>query len=329
MRKTVILLVCSILTGVLTVFAWGFWAHKRINRMASFTLPPEMIGFYKKHIDFIESHAVDPDMRRNAVPEEAPRHYIDVDHYGAHAFDSLPVYWKDAVQKYSEDTLNSYGIVPWYIVHMLYRLTEAFQERNQDRILYYSANIGHYIADAHVPLHCTENYNGQLTDQVGIHGFWESRLPELLGNQYDYFTGRAVYISKPQEETWKIVKASFAALDSVLHFEKDLSKRFDTDRKFAFEQRGNKMVKVYSKDFSEAYHTMLSGMVERRMQAAILSVGSFWYTAWVNAGSPDLNELGTREASDSLKIKLKEEEDLWKKGKVKGSHGHDNSETGD
>src|SRR6186713_1944702 len=111
MRKTAILLVCSILAGVLSVFAWGFWAHKRINRMASFTLPPEMIGFYKKHIDFIEAHAVDPDMRRNAVPEEAPRHYIDVDHYGAHAFDSLPVYWKDAVQKYSEDTLNAYGIV--------------------------------------------------------------------------------------------------------------------------------------------------------------------------------------------------------------------------
>jgi len=164
---------------------------------------------------------------------------------------------------------------------------------------------------------------------VGIHGFWESRLPELLGDQYDYFAGRAVYISKPQEETWKIVKASFAALDSVLHFERDLNKSFASDQKFAFEQRGNAMAKVYSKAYSEAYHEMLSGMVERRMQAAILSVGSFWYTAWVNAGSPDLNRLGDKEASDSLLIKLKEEEELWKKGKVKGSHGHENTETGD
>src|SRR5438552_2121479 len=77
-------------------FSWGFFGHKRINKMAVFTLPPEMIGFYKKHVDYITDHAVDPDRRRNVNPDEAPRHYIDLDHYGAHPFDSIPKWWKNA-----------------------------------------------------------------------------------------------------------------------------------------------------------------------------------------------------------------------------------------
>ena len=44
--------------------SWGFYGHKRINRMAVFTLPPEMVTFYKQHIEFVTNHAVDPDKRR-------------------------------------------------------------------------------------------------------------------------------------------------------------------------------------------------------------------------------------------------------------------------
>src|SRR5574337_91252 len=107
--------------------SWGFYGHKHINRMAVFTLPPEMFGFYKKHIEYITDHAVDPDMRRYSVAEEAPSHYIDIDHYGPNCFDSVPRWWKKAVAKYSEDTLNAYGIVPWWIDVMTYRLTQAFK----------------------------------------------------------------------------------------------------------------------------------------------------------------------------------------------------------
>jgi hypothetical protein len=174
-------------------------------------------------------------------------------------------------------------------------------------------------------LHCTENYNGQLTNQVGIHAFWESRIPELLGDNYDFFAGRARYISDPQKEAWNIVKASFNALDSVLNFERKLGATFAQDQKFAFEQKGNKSAKVYSQEYTKAYSTMLDGMVERRMQAAIVSVGSFWYTAWVNAGSPDLSNL-SKTVSDSLKLKLQEEEYLWKNGKLKGGQGHEEQE---
>lgn len=299
-----------------SIFAWGFWAHKQINRMAVFTLPPEMIGFYKKHIDFISEHAVDPDKRRYANPEEAPRHYIDADNYGDHPFDSIPQRWSDAVKKYGEDSLKAHGIVPWHINSMYYQLTDAFKEKNIERILKVSADIGHYIGDAHVPLHCTKNYNGQLTNQVGIHGFWESRIPELLGNDYDYFTGRAQYIEAPLKIAWKIVRDSYAAKDSVLLFEKQLTEKFDPDKKYAFEDRLGATVKTYSSEFSKTYNEMLGNMVERRMRESVIMVGSFWYTAWVNAGQPDLDSIMSFQMSDEYKKQLDAEEKMWRTGKA-------------
>ena len=314
------ILIC---TSITFAFAWGFWAHKRINHMAVFTLPPGMIGFYKKNIDYITEHAVDPDKRRYTFAEEAPRHYIDLDHYGEHPFDSVPKYWKDAVNKFSEDTLNAYGIVPWWVDKMLLRLTDAFREKDATKILKTSADIGHYIADAHVPLHCTENYNGQFTNQVGIHGFWESRVPELFGDQYDYFTGRSEFIKSPIDKMWQIVKESFNAKDSVLKFEALLNEKFSPDQKYAFEQRGNATVKAYSKEYTTEYSKMLDGMVERRLRSSIIDVGSFWYTAWVNAGQPDLDRMQEYKMSAEEKKQLEEEDKMWKTGKVKGNKGHD------
>ena len=247
------ILILSLLSLLILVFipkeksqSWGFYGHKRINRMAVFTLPPEMVSFYKKHIEFITNHAVDPDKRRYSVEGEAPRHYIDIDHYGEHAFDSVPKFWKAAIAKYSEDTLMAYGIVPWQIEKHYYKLLNAFKDENLDRILQYSADLGHYIADSHVPLHTTENYNGQLTGQRGIHGFWESRIPELKAEDYDYFVGRARYIESPLKMAWKTVYDSHMAVDSVLKFEAMLNKDFPQDQKYAYENRGNLMMKVYS-----------------------------------------------------------------------------------
>ena len=170
--------------------AWGFWAHQRINRIAVFLLPPEMLTLYKPSIDYLTEHAVDPDKRRYASPDEAPRHYIDLDHYCTLPCDELPKRWNDAVEKYTEDTLKAYGIVPWRIQQMMYWLTDAFKEKDKGKILRLSAELGHYIADSNVPLHTTENYNGQLTNQYGIHGFWESRIPELFESRY--FNGYVV-----------------------------------------------------------------------------------------------------------------------------------------
>ena len=304
-------------------YSWGFFAHRKINRMAVFTLPEGMIGFYKQHIEYISEHATDPDKRRNMNADEAPRHYIDIDHYGIHPFDSVPLYWNDAVKKYSEDTLQAYGILPWYIERMMYRLTEAFRTGNLDQILHNSADIGHYVADAYVPLHTTENYNGQLTNQIGIHGFWESRNPELKSEDYDYWVGRAKYIDKPIKNAWNAVKSSHAGVDSVLKFEAELNSKYSPDKKFSFENRGSALMRVYSEEYTTEYNNMLDGMVERRMRAAIISIGSMWYTAWVNSGKPNLDRFNDKDISDSLKQFNKTNEVLWKNIITVKNKGHE------
>lgn len=296
-----------VFTGIIFLFGgWGFFGHQRINRLAVFALPPEMIGFYKANISYITEASVNPDRRRFIVADEAPRHYIDLDHYGDSAIYTLPRYWNDAVTKLTEDTLKAYGILPWHINRMYYSLKDAFQIRDPDRILKLSAEIGHYIGDAHVPLHTTENYNGQLTGQEGIHALWESRLPELFSEEYNFFIGKASYIVNPQLAAWEAVKGSHLAVDSVLREEKRLADSL-ISYKYSFETKGRQTVKVYSKEYADAYHRILHGMVERRMRAAIKLTADIWYTAWIDAGQPDLTELlYYKPSAEELKLRRKE-----------------------
>ncbi len=363
---------------------WGFFGHKRINRMAVFTLPPEMMVFYKKNIEFITEHAVDPDKRRYATKHEAPRHFMDLDRYGKAPFDNLPRNWTDALAKFTDiyivknqkDTIkfldnekssvgkkfivfksdyikkklhldsitidkrtykrffqlnvernfyeddwqvpvdslkklfasiglsiacdavfakenfSQHGIVPYNLQRVQEKLTDAFRKKDVTKILRMSAEIGHYIGDAHVPLHTTENYNGQLTNQNGIHGFWESRIPELYADdEYDFFVGKAEYMERPDKQYWDIVLKSHEYVDSVLIIEKDLSKIFPTDRQFCFEERLGKTIRTQCSEYTRAYSERLAGMVEARMRSSILSVGSAWQTAWIDAGQPDLSKI--------------------------------------
>ena len=278
-----------------------------------------MMVFYKTNIDFISEHAVDPDMRRYAIAEEGPRHYIDIDRYGSFPYDSLPRNWNDAVIKFSEDTLQKHGIVPWWIQTMQRRLTNAFKEKNSARILQLSAEIGHYLADAHVPLHASSNHNGQHTGQHGIHGFWESRVPELLAEkEWDFFIGKATYIKAPADFIWERVLESAAAADSVLKYEKDLSQQFLEDQKFAFEERNGKIIRQYSSAFSKAYDEKLNGMIERRMRQSIYAVASFWYTAWVDAGQPDLSKLNNQAFTTEDMAEFEFLQQAWRNNSIKG-----------
>ncbi len=270
-------------------YSWGFWGHRYINYNAVFLLPPSMFGFYKQHIGYLTEHAADADMRRYAIKEEAPRHYIDLDQYHKNDSSRIPVQWQDAVNRFSVDSLNAHGIVPWWIMVMHQRLKIAFAEKDMEQVLKLSADIGHYIADAHVPLHASSNHNGQKTDQLGIHAFWESRLPELFAEkQYDLLLGRADYLKEPLPFIWERVYESGAAADTVLGMEKDLSRMFADHERMSFEYRNNRLVRQFSEKYAARYHKQLNGMVERRMRASIYAIASFWYTAWVEAGQPDL-----------------------------------------
>lgn len=314
-----LIIIFSFLVSFFPAYSWGFYGHKRINFLSVFLLPPEMLVFYKQHIRYLEEHAVDPDKRRYAIPLEGPRHYIDLDKYGVYPFDSLPRRWYDAVDKLGEDTLMAHGIAPWWIQTMLSRLTTAFREKNAARILKLSADLGHYIADAHVPLHTSSNHDGQHTGQKGIHGFWESRIPELLAEkQWDLMAGRAQYLEKPGTFIWDRVLESALAADSVLRIEKELSQQFPADRRFSFETRNGVIVRQYSSGYTIAYDRAMQGMVERRMRASIFAVASFWYTAWVNAGQPSLRQLAQPQWSEADQAELEEIQSAWQKGGILG-----------
>lgn len=382
---------------------WGFFGHRKVNRMAVFTLPQEVIGFYKKNIEFITEHAVDPDKRRYATKHEAVRHYIDIDHWDVYPFEKVPRDLHEAFLSYAtvsvisenKDTLNfamatcrtasdsenlvfdcdfeykafydeifpsyyddeiscscefvkeyltaaslekigdckklvfvdhfrEYGVLPYWLPQIYNNLIKAMANHDKQRILRLSAEIGHYIGDAHVPLHTTENYNGQLTDQVGIHAFWESRLPELFANEeYDFMVGKAEYIKNPKEYFWKMVMDSHAHLDEVLDFEKRLSENYPQDEQFCFDERNERTIKTQCKAYAEAYHTEMDGMVEERMKSAVHALGSVWYSAWIDAGQPDL-EMDEVSWDEAELEKQKELESKFKKGSIKGrDHGNE------
>ena len=300
----VVLLLCS---------GWGFFGHWQINRHAVFLLPPEMSGFFKHHMEFIQEAAVNPDKRRYAVKGEAARHYIDLDRYRGK---DLPKSWEDAVECYGEDSLDAHGVLPWNLRRTIGALQSAFLAKDPDRILKISADLGHYVGDAHVPLHTTSNYDGQQTGQHGLHGFWESRLPELFFNEYDFLIGPAEYEPDIQSRIWDMVYQSHGMVDSVLMLERKLFNELP-DRKFGFETRSGMTVKVVSQEYARQYHELLQGMVERQMRRAVKCLADLWYTAWVDAGQPDLESIRGVVFSDEILAARRSELQSWKERNFK------------
>jgi len=349
---------------------WGFFAHRRINRLAVFTLPEQMFPLFKTNIDFLTEHAVDPDKRRYAFRLEAPRHFLDLDRYegsclprsltegfssysflrfirasdtlSIHVADSswcnedvlatviagdkvfyfpksqirklygfqvLPAYYNqnyallpDSFKLFSmamnftpekiifEDHFSEHGLVPYIVKQQYEKLVKAFIVRDAASIINIAADIGHYIADAHVPLHACSNYNGQKSDQLGIHAFWESRIPELFADEtYDFLVGRSHYIRDVDDYIWKVVHESGQLSDSVLLLESKLKAQYPRNKQMCFEERLGKPVWTQCADYAAAYQQIMNGMVEARMRQAIVGVGSLWYSAWVDAGKPDLD----------------------------------------
>jgi len=368
---------------------WGFFAHRRINRLAVFTLHSDIIGFYKKHIEYLTAHATDPDMRRYVVPIEGQKHFIDLDRWETETLpttfrdirrlfaeiviidnnqDTLQIFgknvppkgeynivlkgknfpqffnrdsvvllaadyndffhqhiyhpqyfeeWKlncdsiqaffdfhgfelDCKKAYALDTFVEHGVLPYNLIRMQTSLTNAMVEENLDKILRISADIGHYIGDAHVPLHTTSNYNGQQTDQLGIHAFWETRLPEMFADDsYDFLVGQSAYIYDVHQHYWNIINESHALVEEVLAIEKALSLDYPEDQQDCFVERGEGYIqKMACEEYARLYHEKLNGQVEDRFRAAIKAVGDAWYTAWVDAGQPDLQTI-----FDNRKIK--------------------------
>ena len=367
---------------------WGFFAHKRINRMAVFTLPPEMMYFFKENIEFITEHATDPDKIKFTNPAEGIRHYIDIDTWGEYPFEDLPRTWVSVMEKYTEIYLDSNensillfgpqinilrndtvfgagyfcsskdykgfialktaykvlseklefkvdsieewlkikiedraekkiritenfseeGIIPYYIYEHYRSLVKAFENNDAKRILRLATHMGHYIGDAHVPLHTTKNYNGQLTNQVGVHAFWENSIPELLcDSEFDFFVGKAEYIKNVREFIWDIVLESHSLKNDVLKADSIVNSVVPDEKKFVFKERNGVVVRSQSETLIKAFDKELDKMVEDRMKKSIKALGDIWFTAWIDAGQPDLRNISNIKWNED---EIKEQENL-------------------
>ncbi len=281
-------LIFSLSISFISANAWGFFAHKKINEHACYLLPAPLGEFYKYHLKTIVNKSVNPDKRRYAVANEAPKHYIDSEAYGDSSLYKLPLTWNKVQEQISLDTLLKHGTVPWTVQNVYHQLVWALREKNVNEIVRLSADLGHYVGDANVPLHTTCNYNGQLTNQVGIHGLWESRLPEIFFDKYEFWVGTATYEHNIPERTFLAVRVANVALDSVLTIEKQMRINAEESDLYAFEQRKNGLVKVFSKKYASQYHEQLNGMVERQMKLSVKMLADLWYSAWIDAGQPIL-----------------------------------------
>ena len=321
-RSIQVLLIFLLTASVSLLFAWGQWGHKHISRAAVFALPENMQKFYYNHIDFITEGAVIPDLRKAIINDknESPGHYIDIEDFGKIPFNSLPETRKQAFSKYGSAFLNKTGYLPWHIQTLTEKLTAAFKRKNKSEILFISSELSHYIADAHQPLHTSSNYDGQLTNQKGIHALWESFIPQKFGNAWDFKTDTAKYIADITAETWKIIKQSHALVAPLLAAEKKVRNSFPQNKIYKKDASGKTVMFYNSPVFSDAYakqfYTSLNGMVEQQLRRSIYEVACFWYTAWVNAERPELISLDdahlTKQNSKNYKIELK----AWEKGKI-------------
>lgn len=312
--------------GFLLLFAplllsWGPVGHEPINRAAVFALPAPMQSFFYNHIDFITQESTVPDLRKYLLNDswEKPRHFIDMENFAS--YDSLPASFAEAKKKYGEPFLLQNGILPWYLQEMMLKLTKAFKETKKMEILFLAADLGHYVGDAHMPLHTTANYDGQMTNQTGIHAFFESQLPEMYIKTYRFNIGEAVYIQDVPKEIRRIILSTHALMDTLLTVERDLHRQFPAEQVYDLDPSGairktKFNAPVHATLYAQQYHQKLQGMVEKQLRLAMSATSNLWYTAWVNAGKPNLTALDPVDQTQRNKPYLKKELRSFHKGKL-------------
>lgn len=278
----------SIALGVLTAIlltpasadAWGFEAHKFIVSRAIDILPAPLRPFFDANRAFIVERSIDPDLWRNAgFTEEPPNHFLDFDAYGPYPFRDLPREYDAALKKHGIDKLKQNGLVPWRTQEMAGRLIRGFEALHkngqyaQSDIRFFSAIIGHYVADSHVPLHAVLNYNGQLTGQTGIHGRWEDELFTRYQKQLVLKPGAIRPIANERDFVFDTLLESAQLADDVLAADKKAIGTRD----------------VYDDQYFETLFAETRPILEKRLSDAITAVASMITSAWEQAGKPGLS----------------------------------------
>ena len=256
--------------------AWGFDAHKFIMERTIALLPAELRPFFERHRTTIVEHVIDPDLWRTAGwEEEPPRHFLDLDAYGAYPFDKLPRDFDQAVAQYGRDFVVKNGLLPWRSAEIFGKLVEAFTQKagySRDNIRFFSSVIAHYVSDAHVPLHAVLNYDGQLTGQNGVHSRFESELFVRYRETLQVQPQPVFAIDSARDFVFAALLGSFPLAQPVL----DADKSAATGRE------------VYDDEYFRVLFEKARPILERRLADSITSSASVITAAWIQAGRPAL-----------------------------------------
>jgi hypothetical protein len=250
---------------------WGGLGHRTIAGQYGASLPPGLSALRGQDA-WVVTHVMDPDTRKSTVPAERYRHYIDIDAYPEYFAGTLPHDRAELEARYGAAQVEQWGIVPWAIGEVVDSMTVAMAAGDWDRVRFWIADLCHYVGDLHQPLHCTLNYDGQLTGNHGIHYRYETRMLDLHAQGIVLDAGTATWLPDPVEAAFAIAGTSQQNKDAVL--------AADTEARAA---AGGS---ITSGTYYAGLWSRTSGLTRARLSGAAQATASFVHTAWVNAGFP-------------------------------------------
>lgn len=253
-------------------FGWGENAERLIANKAIDTLPDEMQSFFGANRQFLVRHITDPDESESKNPAEQHNDFIQLDHYGQFPFSALPRSYSLAVAKFGKKSLETYGLLPWQIGVYSERLTDALREHNWDEAKLSAAILAHYVAAAHDPFNTTVNSDGSLADQPGVN----QRFGDGLVDRYQLFffvkPNEAAFIRDSTEHAFGMALSAHSWLENVL----------------LADRRAHQGLSEYGDDYYDRFYAQAGAVLIRQFSDASTDVGSYWMTAWINAGRPPL-----------------------------------------
>ncbi|MGA7159746.1 MAG: S1/P1 nuclease [Bacteroidota bacterium] len=199
-------------------WSWGGPTHIFINKQAVVHLPPSF-PFFANNIQWISQHAVDADNRKNSDPTESPKHFIDIEDYPEFATRTLSHNYDTLVAKHGLSFVTNAGVVPWSIIWSFDSLTNCLRRGDSVRALQFAADLGHYVGDAHQPLHATANYDGPNRTNDGIHSRYESTMLATYNylNQVTIVPKSAHFIPVPIDTNFVFITHGNGLADSIFN----------------------------------------------------------------------------------------------------------------
>ena len=257
----------------LGALAWGGAGHRLVVSKAIDTLPPEMRPFFEANRDYLAQHVTDPlDALAKNPAAERRYHILLLDHYGRFPFENLPRSYKAAVAKFTKAKLEASGVLPWQIGVYSEKLTNAMRLGKWDEARLDAAFLAHFVAEAHDPFNTTENFDGRLSGQPGVDDRFKSRLIDRFSSFFPMRPNDAVYLSDPTDVAFEACLSAHSWLETIL----------------LADRRARKGLGDYTDEYYDRFYNQAAAILIRQLSDAATDVGSFWLTAWKNAGSPPL-----------------------------------------